>query len=394
MELTFARVFGPDVVHNPRVAWNGYHMLRRGDEAIRDMAPTGYVTITGGSPMICPRSGLTDAARDLMTSAGLPWPEQTLPYTTAAEYQEVLRGCVTRSRRVAFEHAHPTDPELDPLYWIPRDLLILLNDKAELTRFVPAEDCPPRKVMTPAEAAALPYRAGTTMVFKGSTPMSTGSGGAVVIARGEAEVRSIGARLGGCERVVVEEFQAFTRTMCINWAADNTGTLHFIGSADQIVDAEGVYVGSWVGASLPPPEPALHLAREVMNRAVKLGYVGYAGVDVGILPDGRPLAFDLNFRLCGSTTTLLWFPLARDRLGPDCHARLVAISALDSFEELCRTARRLAEDGILLPLGAFDPSRSAWPGRRPLIRAAVLGRNRAETEARCEALSAQALTLR
>lgn len=390
--LSFARVYGPDVVHNPRAAWNGYHMLRRGDEAMRDAAVSPYVSITGGSTLICPRASVTLEARSLVTGAGLPWPEQTLTYSTAEEYGQILRDCAALGRRLVFQHAHPADPEVDDLYWVPRQLLTLLNDKAELTRFVPVENCPPRRVMTAGEAAALPLTPGITMVFKGSTPMSTGSGGAVVIARDEAQVRSIGTSLGGCERVVVEEFQVFTRTLCVNWAADYTGAVHFIGSADQIVSAEGVYQGSWIGPDFEPPEPALALGREIMRRAVELGYVGFAGFDMGILPDGRVLVFDLNFRLCASTTALLWFPEAQNRMGPECHARVMGISSSGTFQELCRTAHQLAVDGIYLPFGAFDPSRSVWLGRRPAVRGAVIGRNRAETEARCEALSAQGLT--
>ncbi len=390
--LTLARVYGPDVVQNPRSAWNGYHMLRRGDEAVRDVAACTYVSITGGATLICPLAAVTPEARDLVSGAGLPWPDQALTYSTAEEYGHVLRDGVRPGRRVAFHHAHPADPDLDQRYWIPRQLLTFLNDKAELTRFVPPENCPPRRVMTPGDAAAFPFSPGSPIVLKGSTPMSTGSGGAVVIAREEAQVRSIGASLGKCERVVVEEFQAFSRTMCLNWAADHTGAVHFIGSADQVVNDEGVYQGSWIGPDFEPPEAALTLGREIMRCAVGLGYVGYAGFDVGIVPDGRVLVFDLNFRICASTTALLWFPEARNRMGPDCHARVMGISSSGSFGDLCRTANRLAAAGIYLPFGAFDPSRSVWMGRRSAVKGAVIGRNRAETEARCEAISAQGLT--
>ena len=53
----------------------------------------------------------------------------------------------------------------------------------------------------------------------------------MVIARTETEVRTLAERLGGCDRIVVEEYQPFTRTMCLNWAADHTGdgALHRFG---------------------------------------------------------------------------------------------------------------------------------------------------------------------
>jgi hypothetical protein len=182
--------------------------------------------------------------------------------------------------------------------------------------------------------------------------------------------------------------------MCLNFAADHTGEVHFIGSADQVVANDGTYLSSWIGPEFPAPDAALALGREIMRTAADFGYVGYAGFDVGILPDGRPLVFDLNFRICASTAALLWYPEARRRLGPDCHGRIVSASAPIPFDQLITTGHRLIEDGTLLPLGACDTSGSIWADRPPSIRGLVMGRNRAETEARCEALSAQGLTFR
>jgi len=369
-------------------------MLRRGDPSIRDTFSALFVTTTGGAPLICFRGVVTEAARALITGAGLPWPERALPYSNAEEYQAVLSECAERGVRVVFQHAHPSDPALDRLYWIPRDLLTRLNDKAELTWFVPASDCPPRRVMTLSEAAALPFDPDTTVVFKGSTERSTGSGGAVVIARTEVEARTIGERLAGCDRIVVEEYQPFERTMCLNWAADYTGQVHFIGSADQVIAEDGAYLSGWIGPEFPPPEAALAIGRDIMHRAAGLGYVGYAGFDVGILPGGRPLFFDLNFRLCTSTVPLLWYPEFRRRLGPDCHARIFSASAPIPFQELIRIARELTDAGTILPLGASDLSGSIWPDRPPTVRGLIGGRNRAETEARCEAIRARGLTVR
>lgn len=369
-------------------------MLRRSDESVRDAYASWHVTLAGRTPTLVFRGSASARARTLVVGAGLPWLENALPYADEAEYTAILRDRAARPRSIVFQNAHPPDPALDPAYWIPRALLVQLNDKAELNSLVPSGCSPPRQVMTLEHASRLPFAPGSTMVFKGSTEMSTGSGGAVVLARSEAQVRSLAGRLPGTDRVVVEEFQPFTRTMCVTWAADYLGRVEYIGSADQIVGDDGTYLSSWIGPDLDPPANAVSLTREVMERAAGRGYVGYAGFDVGLLPDGRALCFDLNFRICASTPALLWHGEARRRFGPESWVRVISISGCVSFDRLCSIGERLAADNAFLPMGGFDPAGTIWEGRYPVIRGVMAGRDRAETEARCEALLAQGLTYR
>ena len=182
--------------------------------------------------------------------------------------------------------------------------------------------------------------------------------------------------------------------MCLNLAADHQGVVHYIGSADQVVADDGTYMSSWVSPELTPPEPAILLAREIMMRAAAMGYIGFAGFDIGLLPDGRALFFDLNFRVCGSTTTLLWYDEVCRRIGPGAWARAVSISGRIPFPDLCAIGRRLKDENAFLPTGGFHPDGTIWEGRTPHLRGIMMGRDRAETEAGCEALLAQGLTYR
>ena len=389
----FARVYGPGVTYNPRVAWSGYHMLRRGDESTRDANASNYVTLTGDTPTLIPRGALSETIRALIIEAGLPWLEHAVPYDDEAEYTVRLREHAARSR-VVFQHAHAPDPLLDRACWIPRELLTRLNDKGELGNLVPPDSCPPRRVMSVESASALKLEPGATVVFKASTEKSTGSGGAVLIARTRAEMQSVAERFDGCDRVVVEEFQPFTRTMCVNWAADHRGQVEYLGSADQVVADDGTYMSSWIGPDLEPPAEVITVGRGIMERAVELGYVGYAGFDVGLLPNGRGLFFDLNFRICASTPALLLGEEARRRLGVAPWVRLLRLSANLPFDRLCEIGRSLMAEGAFIPLGGFDPTGTVWADRLPSLRGVMIGRNRAETEARCEALLAQGLTFR
>ena len=368
-------------------------MLRRGDESTRDANASNYVTLTGGTPTLIPRGALSDTIRNLVVEAGLPWLEHPIPYDDEAEYTACLREHATRSR-VVFQHAHPSEPLFDRASWIPRELLTRLNDKGELGNLVPPDSCPPRQVMSVESAAALKLEPGATIVFKASTEKSTGSGGAVLIARTRADMEALAARFDGCDRIVVEQFQPFTRTMCVNWAVDHRGQVEYLGSADQVVADDGTYMSSWIGPDLQPPAEVISVGRGVMERAAGLGYVGYAGFDVGLLANGEGLFFDLNFRICASTPALLRYEEAQRRLGVAPWVRLLRLSADLPFHQLCEIGRRLTAEGAFLPLGGFDPTGTVWAGRPPSLRGVMMGRDRAETEARCEALLAQGLTFR
>jgi len=215
-----------------------------------------------------------------------------------------------------------------------------------------------------------------------------------VIARTEAQLRGLASNLGGCSHVVVEEYLDFTRNFCLNFAADHSGAMHYLGSADQVVNSAGTYLGGWVGPEFAPPAQAVDIGRDIMRRAMELGYVGYAGFDFGLLDNGHVVVFDLNFRTCASTPALLWLPELQRRFGADCHLRIMGLERAGSFTDFCHALRPLVLDGSYLPLGAFDPSQSECTSRPPASRGVVTGRNRAETEARCEALIAMGFARR
>ena len=108
--LTFARVYGPGVVYNPRTAWTGFHKVGRSDASLRDAMVATYVTITGDAPLICLRGVVSEGAHELLDAFGLPWPERTLTYSNAEEYEQILVQCVAGNRRMVFQHAHPRIP--------------------------------------------------------------------------------------------------------------------------------------------------------------------------------------------------------------------------------------------------------------------------------------------
>lgn len=351
-------------------------------------------TIAGDCAAFCSAGALQPAALDLLELGGVSGSANAIRYAGREDFEATLHRSIAAGRTFAFQHLYPADEVPAESYWIPPALLADLNDKANLDRLVPGEHCPPRKVMGTEEAMRLTVRTGQTIVIKGSTDRSTGAGGAVVMARRDQQLRELPERLEGCTRVVIEEFQPFERTMCVNWAADASGNLHYIGSAEQVVDDEGAFLGSWVGSGLGAPDAAIAIGREIMARAVARGYYGIAGFDMGVLPDGRVLAFDLNFRLCASTPALLWLPILLERTSGRLEARMATMTFPSGFDRMCSVATAATRAGWLFPLSAFDPAVAGWNGTPPSVRGLVLGRDRAETEARCESLARSGFVIR
>lgn len=391
--LTLSEIHGPGIAFSARSSWNGANLLRRADEAVRDSSLGPFLTIAGHAPIISSRGTIGPEIRDMYNAAGLPGPTAVSTYCDASEYLLRIRELIEAGNRIALRYLHPRNEIPEAAYWIPPSLVARLNDKAEIGTMVPLRHRPSRRVIPLEEAASIHVPPGGTVVVKGSTSIPTGGGGAVVIIRDARQLAELPTRLAGAERLVVEEFYAFERTMCVTWAATFDGHLHYVGSADQVVNPEGVYLGSWAGAGFEPPAGALEAGRAIMEAAIGAGYVGLAGLDMGVHRDGTVLVFDLNFRPCASTPALLWLPSFAARAGGGLTLRIGTLSSVLPFARMCQVAAVAAERGELLPLGAFNPDRAGWPGRQPVVRGAVLGRNRAETEARCEALAAEGLRM-
>ena len=196
--------------------------------------------------------------------------------------------------------------------------------------------------------------------------MSSGSGGAVMIARAESDIRALPERLAGCERVVVEEFQPFARTFCLNFAADYKGETHFIGSADQVVADDGTYPERVDRPRLRPTRfgrraRARHRSARGGPRIRRLCGIRFR--DPARRPDAclRPefpdlLQHDRPALVSRNPPATVGDPI-----------RILNASASIPFESLCRLARGLVEEGIVFPFGAFDPTGiSGLTGRRPL----------------------------
>jgi len=385
-QATLEAVYGHDTVFSPKAPpIPGTHYLSGSDPQVRDFHTTGYLTIAGDLELVCSRGGLSPGCLALYQQAGLPVAPRLRIYEDDAGYLALLSGIVTDGDTWAYQHRHPEALLPRSASWIDPDLLSWLNNKLALPEFVPDILVPRREVTTMEAIAGLRPTSARPVVIKGATPYSSGSGGAVAIVRSEADLAAARDQLAGCDAIIVEEFLQLERTWCLNYSSDGLA-VRFLGAGEQITDDQGRYHGNWFDDRMAIPEDAFQAGQEIMRRAMARGYRGFAGFDLGVTTDRRLVAMDLNFRLCGSTAPLLWWPALAERFGPHPTARGVSLASRLPVPETLSLAADACDAGFFLPLAAFDPVATGSKGGPMRVKALLMGRDRDEVEGRLNAL--------
>lgn len=388
---TLSEVYGHDTVLNPLPSFDrpGY-LSRMGTERLT-MFSAAKLSVAGGIPVICNTGVISDRTRTLYRTLGYEWPEAILEFDSPRSYQRLLKTLESGDQPVAFQYPHGPEEFDSARYWVDRDLLVDLNNKGNLARWVPPEHVPQRDVLPLAELTPdHPLARELPVVVKAATHEPTGSGAAVCACRTPEELESIQADffVEG-ETIVVESFIRMEQNLCVQFITTSEGQIRYLGTAEQVVDEQMDYHGNWLDADGSYPRLTIEVGREIMGRAVEEGYRGVAGFDMAVCPDGRVYVFDLNFRFNGSTIPLLFLDSVADRLnrrlmrtrqflleGPFGHTMSVVSEAFDR--------------GTLLPTGLLrlDPS-DHGRGESLTMLASTLGNTREEVKRNEVALAAE-----
>ena len=376
--LTMSWAYGDGTVFTTRPPRAASHFLRgRATRAGRDQGTAAYLPVSGTAVGIAARSTLTPAGLELLEEAGLPIPAAHHAYQDERDYERLLARLAQQGHRIAVTYLHPLDQLPAPAWWMDPHLLADLNDKALLSRWVPRAHRA-RRVVVPLDEvrqAARGFRA--PFLLKASTGSSNASGMAVRIVSNPAQVQAAVREWHGVKTVVVEEFQSFTRNLCLNYATDGQ-RVRYLGSGEQLVDGTA-YLSSWVDHESRAPKAAIALGHEIMERGRRRGYVGIAGFDIGITPRGRPIAFDLNFRVCGSTYSLLYQDALRQRSrAMSCSTSIRAVGK-QGARWMLASARAAMRAGIFLPYAIFTPALETRQ-THPVVYGLILGRDRPAVE--------------
>lgn len=349
------------------------------------LALTGApLPVRGPMPMLCSAGSIAGAAvvEDLAPDGIATPTDGVLSFTSEVDYRRELRRLTGMGARMVTQHRHPDDLLAPRHSWIPPTVQGGLNDKGRLADLVPARSVPQRQVGDPRDSGWITalHRGPFPLMLKAATPFSTGGGALDVVPCASAS--DLGPALAGLadsERVVAEQWiDSRARHLCVNAAVLPDGEVRLLGSAEIISSSSGAYLGNWLGDADAWPTTK-DLVLEIARAGASRGYLGLLGVDVAELPGGTALAYDLNFRLCGSTVPLMVAPAV---LGSS-EATIARFRPwlLDmSLVEAAQRLERVRAIG-LVPTAIFDPAAHALTG--PIrVASLVVGASRQEIEER------------
>ena len=379
---TLSDIFGDGVSFSARPPFSGRYFMWPATATAVDARTGNFLSIAGTTTTVCARSVAGARGLALLEAAGVPSTAPLVLFDAESSYREILAAATRLGSRIAVQYLHPPD-ELSPATcWSDPDLHSFLNNKGNLGLLVHAEHTPQRTVVPLDQLEDLealrPNRA-QPLVLKGATDFDSGSGAAVVIARSPGDIRRARRRFEGFDAVVVEEFLALERNLCLCYATDGR-TVEYHGYSDQLTDDQGVYQGNVLTPVVPAPPEAIAAGHHIMNEAVRRGYRGFAGFDMAILAGGRVAVMDLNFRLCASTPAVLWYGAICERAGAGLHARYCILRGRHPLGTLLPVALQAVAEGTFFPLSVFDPELSPEPDAAPVIRGLVLGDDREAVE--------------
>ena len=376
LERLFHQIYGPGLAYSG-FAPPGASRWLPNDKLMMLAISGNQIVVAGDMPMLCAAGSASAAGLDLLREAGFDLPGHLRTFRHAEDYQAQLTALVESGLRIVVQHVHP--PEMLPAEacWIAPSLLSWLNDKGNLADLVAPAHVPKRIVLgRDATDRRLPDLA-FPFLLKAATLESTGGGALdICICRDRQELELAAEAFRGSERVVAEEWLPARRFLCLNYAVGVDGGTSYLGGAEIVNDPSGRYLGNWLGEDLAISTGSEILGRRIAEQGASLGFRGCLCVDVAELPDGGLRAFDLNFRICGSTVSLLAFKAVRQVTGARV-ARFRTWSRAGDFSELVASARQAMRSGFFMPLGSFDPQPHGSSGATR-ISGLILGDDRAE----------------
>ena len=377
--FTLDEFFGSEIVYSQRISPTACTWLPF-DEMSRDTMTGGALSVTGGLSHICSAAVSTPKALQLIKDAGLPVPgKELLRYTGTEDYLRLLLELSRTGKKVASQYRHDESELPEANCWIQPSVLSFVNNKANLGALVEAGYLPQRAVIPFTELASYLSSNPLPNVVKAATEEATGAGLDVVLCETAADVRRAEQVFCRCEFVVVEEFLQINRNLCLNYAVTAWGETIFLGCAEQISDRSGRYLGNWLGKSIEAPPEAVQVGMRIVKKGFDHGYFGLAGIDMALLDDGRIMVYDLNFRINGSTTPLLFAKSVMETFGQPL-IKVDRFVGAGAYREMLDVIYGELGKGKLVPIASYDPESGGVQGSQPRLIAMLLGETKHEID--------------
>ena len=363
-------VFGPGAVLTARLPLSDTG-ANTGDPHLCDAYTGPIMAIADQTPVICSAGVASPCGLDLLAAAGVPVSREIRTYRTAEQFRSLVGDVIGNGERLLCQHVHDEDDVPAEACMVAPDLLRYLNNKANLPVIVGADGAPRRSSISPEDVAALGVD--ESWVLKICSDDSSGGGyGVYVHQAGSAIAQPIFVQPGA--ELIVEEYLDLVENWCVHFCVEAIGGPRLLGATEQLISDTGAYAGSRVGGTVLPPAAA-QLCQAVAERARKLGFIGYCGIDTGLTSAGELRVFDLNFRINASTPPLLVLNAIAASRGPtwEGRARWQTYRHSGSLADLVRRLDAAYPDGALLPIASYDPAFTANGVGPSLLSALLIG---------------------
>ena len=389
--LNLTQIYGPDLIFSPRASPNACTWLPAASQVVADNMTGGSLSVAGTMPFVCAAGVSTPKGLQLLRDGGLNTPPVLFRYFDAADYLCLLKKLGQEEKQLAFQYVHPASEFPSENYWVKPEALSFLNNKVNLATLVSTGHIPLRQVVTRdrLESGVSFFR--FPLVVKAVTDEPTAGGCDVVICGERSDLGIAVTTFRSCLHVMVEECLPIKHNLCLNYAATAGGAINYLGCAEQVCDARGKYQGNWIDPETQAPPLAVEIGTKIVAAGIALGYYGCVGIDMGVLEDDRIVAFDLNFRINGSTTPLLLAESVRAHLGKTVF-RFRRMQGNSTYCNLLKSVYAAMKKGIFLPLVTFDPEAGRYAKSPPRLNGLILGNTREEAQEYERELSTMSLS--
>jgi len=333
------------------------------------------------------RSGVSDEALGVMDRAGLAFEEDVRVYETGRQAERHADKLIEEGKKLFWIYPLAEGRFPQSAHLVPPDLWRWLNAKQHLDQLVAGENMSNREIFTIDQLFASGFK--KPVYLKAGGDLATGWGYAVRYCHDRASwleaVQWFGS-LDGVETVIVEDVIAVRSCWCAAIVVEQNKT-SFAGAAEQVFTSPGQQSGSIIDPQNLLPAAGVQLAIDVGEAARDKGFIGMAGLDIGLATDGRFIVFDPNFRFNASSSQVLFHGSAAQRSGLSASHSFHVTTPLQ-LSDLVQRLHGPIDDGWFVPTRLIDGKLLPAAKGKSVCTGFVLGENRHDAIARCDRLTA------
>lgn len=349
-QLTMGEIYDTNIVYTSRPSYVSNPWLAPDEHQSNFL--TGRELLIAQLPVIVHEASITDKLKQLFQLVGEEMPQDVITFHDQESYEQTLKRLTKEEERVIyFQYVHGDDLVDAKDYAIDKQLFKDLNNKSLIPKWTDGRYVPKREIVAFKDFKATVKQWDLPLVIKPGDDLPTAGGYGVMICYNEEDLGKAITRVeqaeAATETLIIEQCVEAVDNYCVQFAWHPKDGIVYLGAAKQLTNAYGFYNGNINAITVP--EKVIQAGYEIMDIAVKKGFIGIAGFDLLVDDAGDVYAIDLNFRQNGSTSMLL----LKDKLtGP--HHKFYSYFANGDNARFFDAIRHYVERGVLYPLSYYD----------------------------------------